>query len=373
MVSLRLARAVGVDGVLVGAGRRPASPRRRAGLGPAASNRALGRGTFQSTCRVARGPRCAALVTALALAASCAGVLAVLSVVAPAEAQSVLPMPLRSGSSVEDLINGGDLRLAETELAGRLREQGETARNLLLRGVLRYRRERFEDALSDLRKSFSLDERDPATSRALGLCLVKLGQNDLAETFFEIATALAPADFFGHYYLGLNRYVTKRFDPAVEAFERALALGPESVEAHCYLGRSHEALGNDKKAGRLYRSGVRLNRQRPVRSGDPPLLLGTMLYRQRDLAGAETFLREALRHAPDLPRAHYWLGLLLEQQSDLTGAISALERAAVLDQSDHRPHYALARIHRRRGQTAKATESLGRFRELRKRSESEAY
>ncbi len=309
----------------------------------------------------------------LVLGTFCGWVAAGFAFAGLAHGQLILPAPGRAQDSVEQLINGGDLEQAETVLAARIEAQGETARNLLLRGVLQYRRESYEDALVDLRRSFALDEEDPGTSKALGLCLVKLGRQDLAETFFEIATELSPGDSMGHYYLGLNRYTSKRFELAVPAFEQALALRPDSIEARCYLGRSYEALGDTEKAGHLYLAAVGLNRKRPSPTSEPPLLLGAMLFRQQQLDRAETLLREALEYHGEAALAHYWLGLLFEQKSDLSAATRALERAAGLASSDHRPHYALARIYRRTGQRAKALEALRRFRKLRKRSESETY
>ena len=291
----------------------------------------------------------------------------------PAAAQELLPVPHGDQGSIALLINSGDLDLAEGALADRMMTEGETARNLLLRGVLKYHRERFDDALADLRRSFSLDERDPATSKALGLCLVKLGRNDLAETFFEIAARLVPDDYSGHYYLGLNRYVTRRFEAAATSFGRALELRPDSVGAHCYLGRSREALGDIEAAGRLYRAAVDLNRESGEGSSEPALLLGTMLFRQQRLDEAKTLLLEALQYDPDSPLAYYWLGLAFEQTADLPAAVRALQNAAALMRSDHRPHYALARIYRRTGRLADSSEALRRFRELRKRSESETY
>ncbi|MDE0101067.1 MAG: tetratricopeptide repeat protein [Bryobacterales bacterium] len=291
----------------------------------------------------------------------------------PAAAQDLVPLTGGERGSIAILINAGDLDLAEDMLADRMRAQGETAENLLLRGVLNYHRERYDSALADLRRSFSLDEHDPTTSKALGLCLVKLGRNDLAETFFEIAARLAPDDYSGHYYLGLNRYVTKRFESAATSFGRALDLRPHSVDAHCYLGRSREALGDTETAGRLYRAAVDLNREGAEKSSEPPLLLGTMLFRQQRLDEAKTLLWEALQYDPDSPLAYYWLGLAFEQTADLTAAVRALQNAAVLMQTDHRPHYALARIYRRTGRLAESSEALRRFRELRKRSESETY
>lgn len=276
-------------------------------------------------------------------------------------------------TTVERLIDEGKLEEASTALKQKISAEGETARNLLLRGLILYRSERFEHAVVDLRRSFSLDETDPNASKALGLCLVKLGKQDLAETFFLIAAQLSPEDYMAHYYLGLNAYTTKRFDQAVEAFEMAVSLQPESIDSHGFLGRSHEALGDIESAGLHYTTANELNRLQSEPSAGPPLLLGSMLYRQSEHSKAERSLREAIEYDPDSALAHYWLGLLLEQQSAIPAAVRALNRAATLAPSDHRPHYALSRIHRRTGDLRSAAEALRRFRELRVRSETETF
>ena len=227
--------------------------------------------------------------------------------------------------------------------------------------------------MPDLKQSFALDEQDPDTSKALGLCLVRLGREDLAETFFRIAAELAPKDAMAHYYLGLNAYTTKRFDEAGQAFREAVRLSPAVPENHSYLGRSYEALGDVDLARKHYLIANELNQRRSSRSADPPLLMGSLLFRQGQLQEARRYLEQALEYDDSQALPHYWLGLLAERESELRAAIDALTRAAALAPFDHRPHYALARIHRRLGDRRSAAGALRKFRELRIRSESETF
>ena len=296
-----------------------------------------------------------------------------LSAPAPVAAQSAGRAGPGGNLAIERLIDSGNLSEAAAALETHIAGTGLTARNLLLRGLIAYRNGRYEAALPDLQQSFALDEQDPDTSKALGMCLVRLGREDLADTFFQIAVKLAPDDAMSHYYLGLNAYTTKRFEEAREAFREAVRLRPAAAENHSYLGRSYEALGQIDLARKHYVVASELNQRRSLPSADPPLLLGTLLFRQGSLDEAKRYLRQALEYDESQALPHYWLGLLFERESELPAAIRALDRAAALAPGDHRPHYALARIHRRLGDNARAEEALQRFRELRQRSESETF
>ena len=276
-------------------------------------------------------------------------------------------------TAIEKLIDSGKLVEAAAALDTNIASAGLTARNLLLRGLIAYGGGRFEEALADLQQSFARNEQDPDTSKALGLCLVRLGREDLADTFFQIAVKLAPEDAMAHYYLGLNAYTTKRFDDSERAFREAVRLNPAAPENHSYLGRSYEALGQIDLASKHYLIANELNQKRSLPSADPPLLMGSLLFRLGQLGEANRYLREALEYDASQALGHYWLGLLFEQESNLPAAIDALDRAAALAPSDHRPHYALARIHRRLGDSRRADRALQKFRELRKRSESETF
>ena len=262
---------------------------------------------------------------------------------------------------------------AQAELPDRIVSQGEISRNLLLRGLILYRQDRYEESLSDLERNFALDEQNPDTSKALRLCLVKLGREDLAEAFFEIAVRLAPTDSMAHYYLGLNAYTTKRFDRAPALFEKSVSLEPGAVDGYSFLGRSYEALGDADRAASHYTQANDLNRPSQRRFAVPPLLLGSLLFRQASLDQAERHLREALGYDEESALAHCWLGLVLERRWENDAAIDELATAVALAPNVHRPHYALARLHRKAGNTGLADEALRTFRELRARSEVETF
>ncbi len=274
---------------------------------------------------------------------------------------------------IEQLINRGAVQEALAGVDSLLAAQGETARGLFYKGAILYRQGRHREALPYLQKSFSLDENDPDTSKALGLCLVKLGKPDLAETFFAIAVTLAPGDFMARYYLGLRYYISRRFDLASTEFRKTVEIEPDYLDGHAFLGRAWEALGDYEGAARHYGRANELNRGRSPSSSMPPMLLGSFLFRQGRMDEAESLLLESIRYDAGNADARYELGLLLERRSALPRAVKQLQRAAALAPADHRPHYALSRIYRRLGDDRKARDAVKRFRERRVRSATEMH
>ena len=279
--------------------------------------------------------------------------------------------PAAASERIERLINRGAMEEALAAVDRLLAGQGETARGLFYKGAILYRQSRHREALQHLQKSFSLDENAPDTSKALGLCLVKLGKPDLAETFFAIAVRLAPGDFMARYYLGLRYYISRRFDLAASEFRKAVEIEPDYLDGHAFLGRAQEALGDYEGAARHYGKANELNRESSPGSFLPPLLLGSFLFRQGRMDEAESLLLESIRYDAGNADARYELGLLLERRYAFPRAVEQLQRAASLAPADHRPHYALSRIYRRLGDARKARDAVNRFRERRVRSVTE--
>ena len=204
--------------------------------------------------------------------------------------------PAAASERIERLINRGAMEEALAAVDRLLAGQGETARGLFYKGAILYRQSRHREALQHLQKSFSLDENAPDTSKALGLCLVKLGKPDLAETFFAIAVRLAPGDFMARYYLGLRYYISRRFDLAASEFRKAVEIEPDYLDGHAFLGRAQEALGDYEGAARHYGKANELNRESSPGSSLPPLLLGSFLFRQGRMDEAESLLLESIRY-----------------------------------------------------------------------------
>jgi protein O-GlcNAc transferase len=176
-----------------------------------------------------------------------------------------------------------------------------------------------------------------------------------AEAALRRATALDPGLPEAHFTLGVVLWQTGRADLAVTSFRAAITQKPEYAEAHYMLGTILRQQGNDAEALALFRRTIELQPQ----SSEAYLSIGQMLERQGDRAGATAALAEADRlnkRKADEQAAAYALnrGMAKLQKGDLPGAIAELKDAVRLAPQLARAHYQLGLALRKHGAVAEA-------------------
>ena len=281
-------------------------------------------------------------------------------------------IPGTPSKTIEELIDADQLEEAQQRLEQDVAAGGRTARNLLRWGMILYRQERYEEALSELRLSFSLNEKDPDVHKLLGLSLTKLEKPKLAEPFFEIAVQLAPNDFMGHFYLGLHNYTTNRFEPAEAEFRRVISLKPDYLDGYSFLGMALEELGREDDAISVYKKAIALGDQSSTTDEKPYFYLGRYFIRLQRTPDGLPWLRRAVEVNSNATEALNLLGKILSETGDDNEALSFLERAAAIDPVDPSPHYVMMRIYTKLGRGAHARQARLRFRELEQLKKSDA-
>ena len=102
---------------------------------------------------------------------------------------------------------------------------------------------------------------------------------------------------------------------AIAEFRRTIALEPRSAEAHLSLGQMLERSGDATGASAALAEAERLNaRKADEQAAAFALSRGADQLRQGDVRAAIVELKDAVRLAPELARAHYPLALALRQQ-----------------------------------------------------------
>jgi Flp pilus assembly protein TadD len=118
---------------------------------------------------------------------------------------------------------------------------------------------------------------------------------------------------------------------ALGEFRRTIELQPRSAEAHLSLGQLLERQGDSTAATAALAVAERLNKEKSdEQAAAYALNRGTEKLRKGDVPGAVTELKEAVRLAPQLARAHYRLALALRQQGALRDARAHFAKAQQL-------------------------------------------
>ncbi|MFL6373839.1 MAG: tetratricopeptide repeat protein [Pyrinomonadaceae bacterium] len=92
-------------------------------------------------------------------------------------------------------------------------------------------------SIAAFRRSVEADPKSTAALLHLGSALAESDHYREAETYLAAALASDPAQFLGHYYLGVTEVKLGRLDIAEKAFQKALELGGDKISrAHYMLG-----------------------------------------------------------------------------------------------------------------------------------------
>jgi tetratricopeptide (TPR) repeat protein len=141
------------------------------------------------------------------------------------------------------------------------------------------------------------------------LAIVRLDQQRTQEAIklLRQATALAPEELSGWYYLGLAYQAASELDLALTSYQEALRHNTSDFDTHRQLGiiyldlgRSREALDHLREADALHPHDAELAEY-----------LSRAYFLAGNLERAAESARQAVQFAPSDSRAHYQLGLIM--------------------------------------------------------------
>jgi tetratricopeptide (TPR) repeat protein len=212
----------------------------------------------------------------------------------------------------------------------------------------------WQRARADLERAAELDRRATSALLALGRVLRSMGDARSAVLAFHTATQRNPAEAEGWLGSGVCRAAFGDNTAARVDLERAAELAPRRAEPLLALADVDVAQGDLASALGRYRAAVLLD----PGSATARVKLGNTLLRSGAIQDAAPAFRDAIERRPDLGAAHNGLGAALLAQGDLQGAESELKAAASLDPDDVHPLLNLARLYKRRGDTALLADAL---------------
>jgi eukaryotic-like serine/threonine-protein kinase len=179
-----------------------------------------------------------------------------------------------------------------------------------------------------------------------------------AERSIEEAAALAPRDVRPLLALADLREQQGDVPAALGALAKAYEKRPREAQVAPRYGHLLSQSGRLAEAAEVLGAWTREHND-----AGPLAELAFVRYRQERMDDAAALLKRALRKAPELAVAHYYLGAVLFQKGDTAGAERAYRQADQLDPGDPRPLAARCQLHARVGDTAAVAEAqalLGR-------------
>jgi tetratricopeptide (TPR) repeat protein len=238
-------------------------------------------------------------------------------------------------------------------------------------GVQALEARRYEEARAFFEPLARKDPKDAEAAFYLGRAWLGLRKTDEATQWLEKATALAPGrsdyfDWLGKAY-GLAAVEASMFakpglaNKTREAWEKAVALDPGNLDARADL------MQYDLQAPGFLGGGVDKAREQAaeIRKRDAvrgALAHATVAFSQKDLAGGEKILQEAIQKAPAEPRLRLALGALYQNEQKWDAAFAAFEAVLKADPGNWDALYQVGKTGALSGQRLdRAEECLKRY------------
>lgn len=238
-------------------------------------------------------------------------------------------------------------------------------------GVQAFEAHRYEEAKAFFEPYARKNPKDAEAAFYLGRTWLALRNADAAADWLEKAVALAPGrsdyfDWLGRAYGAAALKASVLSMPGLarktrEAWEKAVALDPNNLDARADLMQYDLQApgflggGADKAREQL----AEIQKRDPIRGA---LASATLLSSQKDLAGAERVLKEAVQKAPAEPRLRLTLGALYQVQQKWEAAFDAFEAMLKADPGNWDALYQIGKTGALSGQRLdRAEEYLKRY------------
>jgi len=264
----------------------------------------------------------------------------------------------QSQAILEDLMNAGQ-------------KSGPVLR---LSGWCYHRTKRDDDAIRTFREAIQLDPADEKNFADLGALLVEQRKFSAALELANRMVSAFPRSADALVLLGSIQFASEHFTDAVQTYSSALELNRDNGDALLGLAKAQAAAGMPRQAKTTLEAAI----QRFPGKADFELELALLLLRESESPGssqqarAETFLRAAAKHDPNLAEAQYQLGNIALRRGQNTAATAYLENAARISPENAKTHFALSRAYRRAGRTEDAAKETALYEKLKGAKDSES-
>jgi Tfp pilus assembly protein PilF len=212
------------------------------------------------------------------------------------------------------------------------------------------------------------DVQDEITLAVVGALKVKLLGAKQAAVLKRHTTSTDAYEFYLRGLSYFTKFTPEFFQKAIESFERAIAIDPNYAPAYAALAESHSEVTFFASAGESM-SNARAAARRAIEL-DPALgnahnsLAVTLMYYDRDFAGAEDAFRSAMSLDPGSAHIQMWYGWFLGLTRRFDEGLEQMSRARELDPLSQLIGFGIGAIQLWSGQIDSAIEQLRRVAEL---------
>lgn len=206
--------------------------------------------------------------------------------------------------------------------------------------------------------------KDPGNARALKIkanAAYLMNDVDTAIRTMNLLLDKHPNDEDAAYMLGRIHYQEGQIDLAIAQFERSLAVSKTPHKIHDNLGLCQAALGDREKAKRHYLTAIKLASSDFPDYEWPYVNLAELLLSEDNARQAFDAASHGAKRNPTCARCFFVGAKALERLGQEELAINWSQRAAALDPNYSEAWYLLARIYKKRGQDALASEAREKF------------
>jgi tetratricopeptide (TPR) repeat protein len=228
--------------------------------------------------------------------------------------------------------NLGDLDSAAMYLAVSQSLNPSYAPSAALLGAIRFRQEKYTEALRLYRHASAQQPGNPELQIRLGLCYQKVENALEARLCFERASILDSANAIAWAYLGQALYELKLYDSAAIAFARGVELDEANPGLLLNLGLALAKGGSATAAiDALERAVAAYGPEHIARAHRE---IGAVYFLQQEFRKAEVAYRRALLYEPADPVARFYLAVSLDQRKQHKAAVEQYGRYLAVSQGD---------------------------------------
>lgn len=243
---------------------------------------------------------------------------------------------------------------------------------LRLLGWSYHRRKQDDKAIATFRQAIQYKPTEEMNYLDLGALLLEQRKFSAALELANRAVTAFPKSAHALALAGSVEFATERFIDAAKTYSRALELDRNDAEIVRGLAKAQAAAGMSDQAKATLQDAI----QRFPQKAPFEVELAGILLKENDgnassQSQAESMLRTAAKHDPQMAEAQSQLGELALRQGKTAVAVIHLEKAVKLSPDSARAHFALARGYRRAGRLEEAARETSLYEKLKQEGADE--